>query len=129
MLHRMHFTQDNCNSDRLIRAYDGGLISIAGQRFSQSLILARDHLISDWRPQQVTELQREDFDPVLDIRPEVLILGTGGSLTFPSAALTAQLLQSGIGVEVMDTAAACRTYNILLSEQRHVVAALLPGTV
>ncbi len=123
----MRFAQDDYNNDLIIRAYGDGLITIGGQQYSQSLILAPNHLLSDWRPQQISELLPEDFDPVLALHPEVLVLGTGNTLTFPPPALTARLLQSGIGVEVMDTAAACRTYNILLSEQRHVVAALLPA--
>ena len=127
MLPCMHFAQDDCSSDLLIRGYGDGVITIGNQQFARSLILTRDSLIADWRPQHVAELLHDDFVPILEIRPEVLVLGTGKALTFPSPALTARLLQLGIGVEIMDTAAACRTYNILLSEQRNVVAALLPA--
>jgi len=127
MLPCMHFAQDDCSSDLLIRGYGDGVITIGNQQFARSLILTRDSLMADWRPQHVAELLHDDFVPILEIRPEVLVLGTGKALTFPSPALTARLLQLGIGVEIMDTAAACRTYNILLSEQRKVVAALLPA--
>jgi len=127
MLPCMHFAQDDCSSDLLIRGYGDGVITIGNQQFARSLILTRDSLMADWRPQHVAELLHDDFVPILEIRPEVLVLGTGKALTFPSPALTARLLQLGIGVEIMDTAAACRTYNILLSEQRNVVAALLPA--
>lgn len=127
MLPSMHFAQDDCSSDLLIRGYGDGVITIGNQQFARSLILTRDSLMADWRPQHVAELLHDDFVPILEIRPEVLVLGTGKALTFPSPALTARLLQLGIGVEIMDTAAACRTYNILLSEQRNVVAALLPA--
>ncbi len=127
MLPCMHFAQDDCSSDLLIRGYGDGVITIGNQQFARSLILTRDSLIADWRPQHVAELLHDDFVPIMEIRPEVLVLGTGKALTFPSPALTARLLQLGIGVEIMDTAAACRTYNILLSEQRNVVAALLPA--
>ena len=127
MLPCMHFAQDDCNSDLLIRGYGDGVITIGNQQFARSLILTRDSLMADWRPQHIAELLHDDFVPILEIRPEVLVLGTGKALTFPSPALTARLLQLGIGVEIMDTAAACRTYNILLSEQRNVVAALLPA--
>ncbi len=125
MLLRMHFSQDNDNRDLRIHGYGDGVITVGEQQFAQSLILSRQVLLADWRPQQVAELLYDDFAPVVDIAPEVLVLGTGSALRFPSPALTARLLQIGIGVEVMDTAAACRTYNILLSEERHVVAALL----
>jgi len=127
MLPCMHFAQDDCSSDLLIRGYGDGVITIGNQQFARSLILTRDSLMADWRPQHIAELLHDDFVPILEIRPEVLVLGTGKALTFPSPALTARLLQLGIGVEIMDTAAACRTYNILLSEQRNVVAALLPA--
>ena len=127
MLPCMHFAQDDCSSDLLIRGYGDGVITIGNLQFARSLILTRDSLMADWRPQHVAELLHDDFVPILEIRPEVLVLGTGKALTFPSPALTARLLQLGIGVEIMDTAAACRTYNILLSEQRNVVAALLPA--
>lgn len=127
MLPCMHFAQDDCSSDLLIRGYGDGVITIGNQQFARSLILTRDSLMADWRPQHVAELLHDDFVPILEIRPEVMVLGTGKALTFPSPALTARLLQLGIGVEIMDTAAACRTYNILLSEQRNVVAALLPA--
>ena len=123
----MHFAQDDCSSDLLIRGYGDGVITIGNQQFARSLILTRDSLMADWQPQHVAELLHDDFVPILEIRPAVSALGTRKALTFPSPALTARLLQLGIGVEIMDTAAACRTYNILLSEQRNVVAALLPA--
>jgi uncharacterized protein len=123
----MHFAQDDCNSDLLIRGYGDGIITIGNQQFARSLILTKDSLMADWRPQHVAELLHDDFGPILEMCPEILVLGTGNTLKFPPPALTVRMLQIGIGVEIMDTAAACRTYNILLSEQRNVVAALLPN--
>jgi len=125
MLTDMHFAREDCRSDRLIRAYEPGRITIGEQHYHTSLILTGQRLIEDWRPRLAGELLREDFTPILELQPEILLLGTGSRLDFPSPALTAHLLQNGIGVEVMDTAAACRTFNILLSEQRRVAAALL----
>lgn len=125
MLTGMHFAREDCRSEQLIRAYAPGRITIGEQHYHHSLILAAERLISDWRPRLVSDLQHEDFAPVLQLQPEILLLGTGSRLEFPSPALTAHLLQAGIGVEVMDTPAACRTYNILLAEQRHAAAALL----
>lgn len=127
MLPRMHFARDDCHDDLLIRAYDKGRVTIGERQYTRSLILTGDRLIEDWQPQNVAELRQEHFQEILEIAPAVLVLGTGSSMQFPSPALTARLMQAGIGVEVMDTAAACRTYNILLSEQRSVVAALLTG--
>lgn len=127
MLTAMHFAREDYRSERLIRAYEPGRITIGERQLHNSLILTDDELIEDWRPRLAGELQREDFEPVLKLQPEILLLGTGSRLDFPSPAVTAHLLQCGIGVEVMDTAAACRTFNILLSEQRRVAAALLLG--
>lgn len=121
----MHFAREDFSSQYLIRAYEPGRIKIGEQQYRHSLILGREQLIADWRPQQSNELRHEDFEPVLALQPEILLLGTGNRLQFPSPSLTAGLLQAGIGVEVMDTAAACRTFNILLAEQRRVVAALM----
>jgi uncharacterized protein len=125
MLAGMHFAREDCRSDRLVRAYEPGRITIGEQHYHASLILTGQRLIEDWRPRTAAELLHEDFVLVLELQPEILLLGTGSRLDFPSPALTARLLQHGIGVEVMDTAAACRTFNILLSEQRNVAAALL----
>jgi len=123
----MHFAREDIAGTFAVRAYSATGIRVGDTDFTCSLILSASGVIDDWRPQHAHELQQDDFEPVLKLGPEILLLGTGSTLAFPSPAITGQLLQSGIGVEVMDTAAACRTYNILLSEQRHVVAALLQG--
>jgi uncharacterized protein len=121
----MHFAQEDNPGELRIRAYDAGVVTIGESHYRASLILTRDRLIPDWRPQRPEDLCVADFEPVRAAQPEIVLLGTGSRLQFPAAAVTATLLQHGIGVEVMDTAAACRTFNILLAEQRQVVAALL----
>lgn len=123
----MHFAREDCRSERLIRAWEPGRLTIGEQHYHHSLIVSADTLIADWRPRLAAELRREDFAAVLQLQPEILLLGTGSRLDFPPPSLTVHLMQSGIGVEVMDTAAACRTFNILLAEQRRVAAALLLG--
>jgi len=123
----MHFAQQDSASELTIRAYDDGTVTVGNTRYRRSIILTRERLIPDWRPQRPEELNAEDFELLRAEHPEILLLGTGAGIHFPSPALTAPLLQAGIGVEIMDTAAACRTYNILLAEQRHVAAALLLG--
>ncbi|MGD2073850.1 MAG: Mth938-like domain-containing protein [Gammaproteobacteria bacterium] len=123
----MHFVQEDCTSELRVSAYDEGVVTIGETRYRESLILTRERLIPDWRPQRPGDLRAADLDVVREVGPEILLLGTGSAIHFPSPAVTAGLLEAGIGVEVMDTAAACRTYNILLSEERDVVAALLLG--
>jgi uncharacterized protein len=123
----MHFAKDDFVSERMVRAYSEGEITIGERVYRRSIILAADRLVDDWRPQRQEELTAGDLAPIVDMNPEIVLLGTGTRLRFPEPGLTAHLLEAGIGVEVMDTAAACRTFNILLSEDRQVVAALLLG--
>ncbi len=121
----MHFVQEDFSSALLIHGYDNGEIRVGGQTYRRSVILTHEQVIDDWRPQHKDELEAGDFELIRSLDTEILLLGTGPVLSFPSPALTAPLLEAGIGVEIMDTAAACRTFNVLLSEGRPVVAALL----
>lgn len=81
--------------------------------------------VDAWRPGGFDDLQREDFARVLDWRPELVLLGTGNCTRFPAAVLTRDLIDSGIGIEVMDVGAVCRTFNALVNEGRRVVALVL----
>jgi uncharacterized protein len=109
----------------LIRSYAPGTIKINDAVYASSLLLTPEQIVADWPPQSFAELAAGHFDPVVALKPEVVVLGTGARLQFPSPAILAPLSRAGVGVEVMDTAAACRTYNILASDGRNVVAALL----
>ena len=100
-------------------------VEVKKQILTSSFIMAPHQLIENWPPQTIPALTLEHLAQVLPLDPEVVILGTGQKLEFPEPFITAPLLNSGIGVEVMDSAAACRTYNILMQEGRHVVAALI----
>lgn len=122
---QMHFARQDCNHALLIQAFDDGRITVADRVYTRSLILSPERLLDDWCPQHFDELETSDFDSLETFTPEIVLLGTGPSHRFPHPSLTANLMQAGIGVEVMGTAAACRTFNILLSEGRRVVAALL----
>jgi uncharacterized protein len=82
-------------------------------------------LVDDWRPQTLDELTEADLEAVLALQPEIVVLGSGTRQRFPDPRLTAAIMARGIGCEVMDTGAACRTYNVLVSEGRRAVAALL----
>ncbi len=92
---------------------------------TQSLILTSQQLIIDWEPNQLDELTAAHLDTVLNLEPELILLGTGTRQQFPAMDIMLPLHQARIGVEVMDTAAACRTFNILVAEGRHVAAALM----
>ena len=135
----MKFTRERFSVNAIV-AYEPGLIRVRlGQNSAEkpdpaapgmleqrrSLILTPQQLVDDWAPQQISELVPDHWQLVLDFQPEVILLGTGRRLTFPPVATLQPCHQAGIGIEVMDTSAACRTFNILASEGRHVVAALM----
>jgi uncharacterized protein len=121
----MRFAEDSTDAQYLIRAYAPGRITVNEDALTRSLIVSAERLIRDWPPQGFEELTASHLHAVIELRPEILLLGTGAQLRFPHPSLLAELHNQGIGIEVMDTAAACRTYNILVSEGRRVVAALL----
>jgi uncharacterized protein len=121
----MKFTLDRPATLHVVRAYAPGLLRIGEREFSRSVIVSARALIDDWRPQHVDELTASDLEPVLALRPEVLLLGSGPRQVFPAPELLAQLYAARIGFEVMDTGAACRTYNVLVGEGRAVAAALI----
>lgn len=109
----------------LLRGADAGGVLVNERRLDRSFILAPNELIEDWRPQRADELLPEDLDPVLALAPAVVLLGSGDRLLFPAPAAMAACLTRGIGIEVMDNAAAARTFNVLAGEGRRVVAAFL----
>ncbi len=87
-------------------------------------IVSSDRIIRDWQPPTPEELGPGDLEPALATEPDIVILGTGETLLRPKLDLMALMAERGIGLEIMDTPAACRTYNVLLHEGRSVVAAL-----
>ncbi|MGH8401647.1 MAG: Mth938-like domain-containing protein [Gammaproteobacteria bacterium] len=122
----MKFIQDKPGGDaKVIRAYAPGRINVNDVLISHSFILSPDRLLEDWAPQQHGEITLGSLQAALELKPEILIIGTGSTLHFPEASIMADIQGRGIGLEVLDTAAACRTYNVLVSENRNVVAALL----
>ena len=90
-----------------------------------SFILTSGRLISDWGVADFAQLDRQAMEAVRALAPELIILGTGTRLRFPAAEITGPLQADGIGLEVMDTPAACRTFNLLASDGRHVAAAII----
>jgi uncharacterized protein len=105
--------------------YGAGYVSVNGQRFERSLIVLPDRIVADWGAASFDALAPEHFDTFIGIAPEIVLLGTGARLRFPRPEITRALVEARIGLEVMDVQAACRTYNILAAEARHVAAALL----
>lgn len=121
----MKISSTSHDKSYVIRSYEAGQIIINQDVYSKSLILAPNQLIPGWRPQSVSELAAADFDELMGLDPGLIILGTGVKQAFPPPLLYAGILEKGIGMEIMNTPAACRTYNILMAEGRPVVAALM----
>jgi uncharacterized protein len=109
----------------LIRAYAPGRITINEEVYTTSLIVTPQQVVAAWPPSGFADLRAVHFEAIVVLQPEVVILGTGARLQFPAPSLTRSLVEAGIGIEVMDTGAACRTYNFLMSDGRRVAAALL----
>ncbi len=101
-------------------------ICIAGQNYCQSVLLTADQLITDWPPQSFSEFKAEFLQPIFQLHPDLVLLGTGSRQHFPDASILMEFYGRGIGIEVMGSAAACRTFNVLVAESRRVVAALFP---
>ncbi|MGF1644766.1 MAG: Mth938-like domain-containing protein [Thiotrichales bacterium] len=122
----MKFTEERSDGRFLITGYQSGILSINDRDYTTGVIVTPRQLIVDWAVRKPDEINAETLTPVLTMRPDVLIIGTGARLVFPSFATRALFLQQGIGCEIMDSGAACRTFNLLVSEGRDVVAAILP---
>lgn len=121
----MKFSEDNPGEGFVITAYDSGSIRIAGNDYTSSLIVCADRLIDDWPLARIGDLGEEHFAAIIELEPELVLLGTGNRLVFPPVQVYAGLIQCNIGVEIMNTPAACRTYNVLIAEGRKVTAGLI----
>ena len=108
-----------------IRSVSDGRIRIGDDWYQVPLILSPDVVISDWSAQNIDDIDEAALAPVFELQPEVVLLGTGARQIFLPAEKLMMFHSRGIGVEVMATSAACRTFNVLVSEERRVVVALL----
>jgi len=109
-----------------VRAVDEGRIRVGDRWHEASLVLSPEQVIDPWGPDSVSDLREEHFGPVLELAPSIVLLGTGARQEIVTPERLAPLLRRGVGVEVMTTEAACRTFNVLAGEGRPVVAALMP---
>jgi uncharacterized protein len=125
-LHKtMKFAQDSQDEGYVITAYERDSVSINGKVFNKSLIVTPSQLNDNWSINTVEQLTTDHIQLILAYNPELIIIGTGSKLIFPAIDTYAAIIKRGIGVDFMDTPAACRTYNILKSEDRNVVAGLI----
>jgi len=120
----MKFTLEAGARANLIRSYSATEIRIGEQSIRRSCIVSADTLITDWEPATLDELSAHHLEPIFDLRPELVLLGTGAAQRFAPSSLRAAFAARGIGLEAMDLGAACRTFNILVQEERRVAGAL-----
>lgn len=113
------------NRRNQIRSYGPGHIVVGNVTYVHSLLLTPDDLIDTWPPQTFEDLLPVHFEAIAALEPELVLVGTGKRLRFPQAGILAPLSSRNIGVEIMDTGAACRSYNFLAGEGRRLAAALL----
>lgn len=119
---KLHLTQ--ADGKFLITGYGEGWVQVNQDRHTTGFLMTPDQWMA-WAPPDSSTLGAEDFRPVIGFSPEVFLLGTGARLKFPPAACLRLLIEAGIGYEIMDTPAACRTYNILMSEGRNVALGVI----
>jgi uncharacterized protein len=120
----MRFTQDLA-ATQLIHGYRPGELLVNGRSYRGALIVSATDLIHEDGLRDLEGLLSLDAARILALQPEIVLLGTGDKQLFPPPTYVMQFLSRGVGFEAMDTGAACRTYNVLVSEQRRVVAMLL----
>lgn len=124
----MKFTQHLDPNINLIRHYEPGLVEVNQKKLTQSCIITQKTLKPEWSVNSIQTLNQDHIQQLLDLKPEVLILGTGDTQVFPPAELFGFCARRGVSLEVMNNAAACRTYNVLTTEQREVVVGLIIET-
>ena len=124
---KLHLT--SAENQNLITGFSSGesgrFVEINKQRHTRNLIVTANKLILDWQATDFSSLSEADFVQIVDLKPEVVLLGTGEKHQFLHPKIVQKLTENNIPLECMTTAAACRTYNFLMSEGRNVAAALI----
>lgn len=111
-----------------ITGYGTDFVAVNGVRHERSLVVMAQTVLTDWTPANVAELSEAHVARLVSLTPEVVLLGTGSRTRFPSMSVLRPLIDAGIGYEIMDTGAACRTYGVLSAEGRQALAALIVET-
>jgi len=124
----MQITQITGEDQHMVTGYAPDHVAVNGVRYASSLILRPNALLPSWPVADAAQLRFEDLAWIRENPPEILLLGTGPRQVFPDRAVWRELRMEPWGIEIMDTAAACRTYNLIVAEGRTVAAALIVGT-
>lgn len=117
------FSRESANS-LLIQSVSATAIRVSGETFAHSIALTPEELVPGWQTKPVADLSIADFDELLSGEPELVVVGTGSRNIFPPRDLVFAFARRGVGLEVMDTAAAARTFNVLAGEGRRIAAVL-----
>ena len=120
----MPLNLDDNHASFQIKGFTPGTLKINEETYTRSVIIGANTLITDWEPQRIGELTAAHLAVIIPLAPAILLIGTGETLSFPDMAVYGELINHGIGVEVMNTSAACRTYTALTAENRQVMAAI-----
>jgi uncharacterized protein len=115
----------NSSNQYLFTGHGAGYVAVNGKHFQQPVVVMAGAIRTDWPATDFASLTAAHFDYFIELKPEILLLGTGAKQQFAHPNLYRELIRARVGVEFMDTPAACRTYNILVAEDRHVIAAVL----
>lgn len=121
----MKFQPDTLDGVNSISRHDPGRIVVGPTAWTHSLVVPWTGQVQAWDVVRFEDLHADHFERLAALQPELVIFGSGSRMRFAPPALLRPLIERRIGVECMDTAAACRTYNVLVSERRSVVAALI----
>ena len=116
---------ESAGAQNTFTGYGDGYVVVNGERIEKSVVVLPERILADWPAARFADLKAEHMAALTGLDREIILLGTGTKLRFPRPEIIAPLVRAGIGVEVMDLQAACRTYNILVAEGRKVAAALL----
>ena len=117
--------QPDKSEAQTVTGYGPGWIAVNGEKYNSSMVLSSRGAQFEWKCASFEDLCAAHFDQLADLKCELIIFGSGAKIRFPTPSWLGQLMSCRIGIETMDTQAACRTYNILAAEGRHVVLAVL----
>ncbi len=123
----MQFSKESQPNHAIVR-YTADTVWIMNEPRSGSLALNAQQLMLDWQCSHVDDIDDDALAPLLALNPEVIVLGVGEAVAFPQASVMRNVMRAGVGIEVMNDGAAIRTFNVMLSEQRDVVLALVRGS-
>lgn len=122
----MEFSKDNGEATYHIQSYRQGCVKVNGQEYYDPLMIMPETLIAPWEVSSIDKISQQDFVNLLSYQPQVILVGTGQTVHYLEKDILSPALEQGIGVEIMTSSAACRTYTLLMSEGRNVAAIIFP---